>query len=45
MKRILIVDDEIQLVEMVKMRLEAVGYEVIPFLRIHKVSGLKSEVA
>ena len=28
-KRILIVDDEVQLVEMVKMRLEAAGYEVI----------------
>ncbi len=28
-KRILIVDDEAQLVEMVKMRLEAAGYEVI----------------
>ena len=29
MKRILIVDDEVQLVEMVKMRLEAAGYEII----------------
>ncbi|MDD5174273.1 MAG: response regulator [Candidatus Omnitrophica bacterium] len=28
-KRILIVDDEVQLVEMVKMRLESAGYEVI----------------
>ena len=28
-KRILIVDDEVQLVEMVKMRLEAAGYEII----------------
>lgn len=28
-KRILIVDDEVQLVEMVKMRLEASGYETI----------------
>ncbi len=28
-KRILIVDDEVQLVEMVKMRLEAAGYETI----------------
>ena len=28
-KRILIVDDEVQLVEMVKMRLEAAGYPVI----------------
>ena len=28
-KRILIVDDEVQLVEMVKIRLEASGYEVI----------------
>lgn len=28
-KKILIVDDEIQLVEMVKMRLEAAGYEII----------------
>lgn len=28
-KRILLVDDEIELVEMVKMRLEASGYEVI----------------
>lgn len=29
MKRILIVDDEVQLVEMVKIRLEAAGYGVI----------------
>jgi DNA-binding response OmpR family regulator len=29
LKRILIVDDEVQLVEMVKMRLESAGYEVI----------------
>lgn len=29
MKRILIVDDEAQLVEMVKMRLEAAGYEIL----------------
>ena len=28
-KRILIIDDEVQLVEMVKMRLEAAGYETI----------------
>ena len=28
-KRILIVDDEVQLVEMMKMRLEAAGYEII----------------
>jgi len=28
-KRILIIDDEVQLVDMVKMRLEASGYEVI----------------
>ena len=28
-KRILIVDDEVQLVEMVKMRLESAGYETI----------------
>ena len=28
-KRILIVDDEVQLVEMVKIRLEAAGYEII----------------
>ena len=28
-KRILIVDDEVQLVEMMKMRLEAAGYEVL----------------
>jgi DNA-binding response OmpR family regulator len=28
-KRILVVDDEIQLVEMVKMRLEAAGYDII----------------
>ena len=28
-KRILIVDDEVHLVEMVKMRLEAAGYEII----------------
>ena len=28
-KKILIVDDEVQLVEMVKMRLEASGYEII----------------
>ena len=28
-KRILIVDDEVQLVEMMKMRLEAAGYEAI----------------
>ena len=28
-KRILIVDDEVQLVEMIKLRLEAAGYEVI----------------
>jgi len=28
-KRILVVDDEVQLVEMVKMRLEASGYEIL----------------
>ena len=28
-KRILIVDDEVELVEMVKMRLESAGYEII----------------
>ena len=28
-KRILVVDDEVELVEMVKMRLEANGYEVL----------------
>ena len=28
-KKILIVDDEVQLVEMVKMRLEAAGYDII----------------
>jgi len=28
-KKILIVDDEVQLVEMIKMRLEASGYEII----------------
>lgn len=28
-KKILVVDDEVQLVEMVKMRLEAVGYEIV----------------